>query len=65
MAFSLILLFFEGDVNTPTCNKSIIGGIRKTSIEDFTKCMNTTPRASKYFEEYPKPIKLKKLNILN
>ncbi len=50
-------IIFEGD---------IIGGIWKTSIKEFTKCMNTLPRASKYIEECPKPLELKKiLNILN
>ena len=37
--------------------KDVIGGIRKTSIKDFTQCINTTPRASKYIDECPKPIK--------
>jgi hypothetical protein len=51
-------IIFEGKITKPKCNKDIIGGIRKTAIKDFTKCMNTTPRASKYIEECPKPIEL-------
>ena len=54
-------IIFEGDINKPTCNKDIIGGIRETGIKDFTKCMNTIPRASKYIEECPKPIILKNI----
>ena len=45
-------------INTPKCNKDIIGGIRETAIKDFTKCINTTPRESKYIDECPKPMKL-------
>jgi hypothetical protein len=51
-------IIFEGKINKPKCNKDIIGGIRETAIKDFTKCINTKPRASDYFEECPKPIKL-------
>ena len=51
-------IIFEGEINKPKCNKDVIGGIRETSIKDFTKCINTTPRASKYIDECPKPIKL-------
>jgi Cdc6-like AAA superfamily ATPase len=52
-------IIFEGKITKPKCNKNIIGGIRATSVKDFTKCMYTTPRASKYNEECPKPIALK------
>jgi hypothetical protein len=51
-------IIFEGKITKPKCNKNIIGGIRATSVKDFTKCMYTTPRASKYNEECPKPIEL-------
>ena len=54
-------IIFEGSINTPKCNKNIIGGIRKTSIKEFTKCMNITPRTSKYIEERPKPVELEKV----
>ena len=54
-------IIFEGGINKPKCNKKVIGGIRKTSIKEFTKCMNITPRASKYIEECPKPIELKNI----
>jgi hypothetical protein len=54
-------IIFEGNINKPKCNKDIIGGIRETAIKDFTKCINTTPRASKYIDECPKPIKLKQI----
>ncbi len=36
VGFSLDIIF-GGDMNKPTCNKNIIGGIRKTSIKDFKK----------------------------
>ena len=32
-------IIFEGSIIKPKCNKDIIGGIRKTTIKDFTKCM--------------------------
>ncbi len=48
-------IIFEGVINKPTCNKDIIGAIRETSVKDFTKCMDTKPRESKYIEECPKP----------
>ncbi len=51
-------ILFEGKINKPKCNKDVIGGIRETAIKYFTKCINTTPRQSKYNEEYPKPIEL-------
>ncbi len=40
-------IIFEGDIDEPTCNKNIIGWIKKTSIKDITKCMDTKPRESK------------------
>ncbi len=43
-------IIFEGDINKLTCSKDIICGIRKTSVKDFTKCMDTKPRESKYIE---------------
>ena len=61
----MVSIIFEGDINEPTCNKSIIGGIRKTTIKDFTKCTDTKPREHKYNEECPKPVELKILNNLN
>ncbi len=51
-------IIFEGKINKPKCNEDIIGGIRETAIKDFTKCINTKPRSSDYFEECPKPIPL-------
>ena len=51
-------IIFEGKINKPKCNKDVIGGIRETAIKDFTKCINTTPRESKYIDECPKPMKL-------
>ena len=51
-------IIFEGKINKTKCNKDIIGGIRETAIKDYTKCINTVPRASKYIDECPKPIKL-------
>jgi hypothetical protein len=30
-------------------------------VKDFTKCINTTPRASKYIEECPQPSALKNI----
>ena len=54
-------IIFEGKIDKPKCNKDIIGGIRETTIKDFTKCINTTPRVSKYIDECPKPIKLKQI----
>ncbi len=57
MVFLPTLLFtiiFEGKINKPKCNQDIIGGIRESSINDFTKCINTTPRESKFIEECPK-----------
>ncbi len=42
-------------------NKDTIGGIREFSVKDFTKCMDTTPRAPKYIEECPKPVELKNI----
>ena len=53
-------IIFEGKINKPKCNKDVIGGIRETAIKDLTKCINTTPRQSKYNEECPKPIELKR-----
>ena len=44
-------------------NRDIICGIRETGIKDFTKCINTAPRESKYLEECPKPIELKLKNL--
>ncbi len=52
-------IIFEGKLTKPKCNKNIIGGIRATSVKDFTKCMYTTPRASNYIKECPQPITLK------
>ncbi len=37
-------IIFEGNITKPECNKDIIGGIRETTIKDFTKCMNIKPR---------------------
>jgi hypothetical protein len=54
-------IIFEGKINKPKCNKDVIGGIRETAIKDFTKCIDTTPRPSKYIDECPKPIKLTKI----
>ena len=51
-------IIFEGNIIKPKCNKNIIGGIRETSIKEFTKCISTIPRESKYFKECPKPMKL-------
>ena len=51
-------IIFEGKINKPKCNEDIIGGIRETAIKDFTKCIHTTLRESKYIEECPKPTKL-------
>jgi hypothetical protein len=54
-------IIFEGDINKPACNKDIIGGIRETSVKDFTKCKDTKPRESKFIAEFPKPIQLKNI----
>ena len=54
-------IIFEGNINKPKCNKDIIGGIRETTTKDFTKCIDTTPRPSKYIDECPKPIELTKI----
>ncbi len=51
-------IIFEGEINKAKCNKYVFGGIRETAIKDFTKCINTTPRESDYFEECPKPTNL-------
>ena len=50
---------YRGGLIKPTCNKSIIGVIRKTSVKDFTKCTDTKPRESKYIEECSKPVERK------
>jgi hypothetical protein len=57
-------IIFESRINKPKCNKDIIGGIRETAIKDFTKCINTTPRESKYIEESPNPMKLTQIKEL-
>jgi hypothetical protein len=44
-------IIFEGKINEPKCNKDIIGGIREINIIDFTKCINTTTRESKFIDE--------------
>ncbi len=54
-------IIFEGKIIKPKCNKDIIGGIRKTTIKDFTKCMNIKPREPKYIEECPQPIAIKNI----
>ena len=54
-------IIFEGNIKKPKCNKDIIGGIRETTTKDFTKCIDTTPRPSKYIDECPKPIELTKI----
>jgi hypothetical protein len=54
-------IIFEGKINKLKCNKDIIGGIRQTAVKAFTKCINTTPRASKYIDECPKPMKLSQI----
>ncbi len=41
-------IIFEGKINKPKCNKNVIGGIREKAIKDLTRCINTTPRESKY-----------------
>jgi hypothetical protein len=51
-------MIFEGKINTPKYNKDVIGDVRETTMKDFTKCINTIPRASKYIEKCPKLIKL-------
>jgi hypothetical protein len=54
-------IIFEGEVNKPKCNKDIIGGIRSTGMNDFTKCIYTMTRLNKYIVECPKLIKLTKI----
>ena len=55
-------VIFEGEIIKPKCNKDIIGGIRETSIKEFTKCMNTKPRENNCLNECPNPIKLTKID---
>jgi hypothetical protein len=54
----LLIQSFLSEINKTKCNKGVIGGIRETTIKDFTKSINTTPRASNYIDECPKTIKL-------
>ena len=54
-------IIFEGQINIPKCNKNVIGGIRETSVKDFTRCTNTKPRESNFIKSCPKPIKLTKI----
>ena len=61
MVFFTDTIIFDGKINKPKCNKDVIGGTRETGIKDFTKWINTTPRASKYIDECPKPINLTKI----
>ena len=42
-------IIFEGEINKPKCNKDVIGGIRETTIKDFTKCINTTREIPLFF----------------
>jgi ketol-acid reductoisomerase len=48
----------ECKIDKPKCSNDVIGGIRETAIKDFTKCINKTPRASDYIDEFPRSIKL-------
>jgi hypothetical protein len=57
-------IIFEGEINKSKCNKDMIGGIRSTGIKDFTTCIYTKPRPNKYIVEYPKTIKLTKIEEL-
>jgi hypothetical protein len=50
-------IILEGKINKLKCNKNVIGGTRATAIKDFTKCINTTPKAPRFIEECPKPTK--------
>ena len=45
---SLILLFFEGEINKPNRDKTIIGGIRESDLKEFTKLTNTEARSAEY-----------------
>jgi hypothetical protein len=54
-------IIFEGKINQSNCNKNVISGIRKTAVTEFTQCMNTTPRGSKFSEECQTPIKFQKI----
>jgi hypothetical protein len=40
----------EGKIENPKRNKDIIAGIRDTSKKCYTKCLETTPRATKLVE---------------
>jgi hypothetical protein len=37
-------IIFEGKINKPECNSTIIGGIRESNLKPFTQCMSTVPR---------------------
>ncbi len=52
----LLTQFFEGKLTSLNVIKILLVVLNNT--EDFTKCINTTPRASKYIHECPKPMKL-------
>ncbi len=54
-------IFLKVKLTRLNVNKDVIGGIRESAIKDFTKCRDTKPRASDFFEECPKPIKLTRI----
>ena len=40
-------IIFQGDIKEPECNKEI-GGIRKSDLKPFTKCISTEPRKGEF-----------------
>ncbi len=56
-------IIFEGDINKPTDNKTLLVESEKQAFKIFSKFMNSTPRASKYNEERPKPVELKNIKL--
>jgi hypothetical protein len=44
------VIIFEGDIKKPKCNSDVIGGIRETRINDFTKCTESTDIKSRVID---------------
>jgi hypothetical protein len=57
-------IIFEGKITKPKCNKDVISGIRETSVEDFTKCMNIKRRELNILKKKIIVLNLLHLNIL-
>ena len=55
-------IIFEGALNKPHCDASVIGGIRESPVKEFTECMSIEPRQSKYRKLNDQTLSLQPIN---